>query len=97
MADEFNDTSNKEQLGLVLCYRIGNITEESVCCEIVSILEYANPSVTDCGAQTYDGTGNMAHQKKRLHNTFSAACSQSTIFSLCFSRSQPCTVKSLEY
>ena len=64
MADEFNDTSNKEQLGLVLCYRIGNITEVSVGCEIVSVLEYANPSATDCGAQTYNGTGNMAHQQK---------------------------------
>ena len=55
MADEITDTFNKEQLDLVLRYTIGNdvverlyeyvdcksITEESVCCEIVSILESA--------------------------------------------------------
>ena len=51
LADEVTDTSNKEQLGLVLRYTIGNIVErlyeyvdcksitgESVCREIVSIL-----------------------------------------------------------
>ena len=52
MADEVTDISNKEQLGLVLRYTIGNniverlyeyvdcksITGESVCREIVSIL-----------------------------------------------------------
>ena len=52
LADEVTDTSNKEQLGLVLRYTIGNniverlyeyvdcksITGESVCREIVSIL-----------------------------------------------------------
>ena len=85
MADEFNDTSNKEQLGLVLCYRIGNITEVSVGCEIVSVLEYANPSATDCGAQTYDGTRNMAHQKKKVAQHIFSSLLQSTIFSLCFS------------
>ena len=53
MADEVTDTSNKEQLGLVLRYTTGNnvveqlyeyadcksITGESICREIVSILE----------------------------------------------------------
>ena len=74
MVDEVTDTSNKEQLGLVLRYTIGNnvverlyeyvdcksITGESVCREIVSILESAQHSVSDCRSQTYDGAGNMA-------------------------------------
>ena len=78
MADEVTDTSNKEQLGLVLRYTIGNnvverlyeyvdcksITGESVCCESVSILESAQLSVSDCRAQTYDGAGNMAGQQR---------------------------------
>ena len=78
MADDVTDTSNKEQLGLVLRYKIGNdvveqlyeyvgcksITGESVCCEIVSIFESAQLSVSDCRAQTYDGAGNMAGQQR---------------------------------
>ena len=78
MADEVTDTSNKEQLGFVLRYRIGNnvverlyeyvdcksITWESVCRGIVSILESAQVSVSDCRAQTYDGAGNMAGQQR---------------------------------
>ena len=78
MADEVTDTSNKEQLGLVLRYTIRNniverlyeyidcksITGEKVCREIVSILESAQLSVSDCRAQTYDGAGNMAGQQR---------------------------------
>ena len=74
MVDEVTDTSNKGQLGLVLRYIIGNnvverlyeyvdcksITGESVCREIVSILESAQHSVSDCRSQTCDGAGNMA-------------------------------------
>ena len=62
MADEVTDTSNKEQLGIVLRYTIGtnvedwlyeyvdckSITGESVCREIVSILESAQYSVSNC-------------------------------------------------
>ena len=98
MVDEVTDTSNKEQLGLVLRYTIGNnvverlyeyvdcksITGESVCRGIVSILESAQLLVSDCRAQTYDCAGNI-WSTKRLRGTFSAACSQSTVFSLCFS------------
>ena len=78
MADEVTDTSNKEQLGIVLRYTIGtnvedwlceyvdckSITGESVCREIVSILESAQYSVSNCYAQTYDGAGNIAGQQR---------------------------------
>ena len=78
MVDEVTDTSNKEQLGLVLRYTIGNnvverlyeyvdcksITGESVCRGIVSILESAQLPVSDCRAQTYDGARNMAGQQR---------------------------------
>ena len=98
MADEVTDTSNKEQLDLVFRYTIGknvverlyeyvdrkSITGESVCRGIVSILESAQLLVSDCRAQTYDCAGNI-WSTKRLRGTFSAACSQSTVFSLCFS------------
>ena len=79
MADEVTDISNKERLGLVLCYTIGNniverlyeyvdcksITGESVFREIVSIFESAQLSVSDCRAQTYNDAGNMAGQQNR--------------------------------
>ena len=84
MADEVTDTSTKEQLGLVLRYTIGNdvverhyeyvgcksITGESVCCEIVSIFESAQLSVSDCRTQTYDGAGNMAGQQRGCATRF---------------------------
>ena len=81
MTDKVTDTSRKEQLGLVLRYTIGNnvaerlfeyvdcksITGESVCRKIVSILESAQLSVSDCQAQTYNGAGNMAGQEVVRH------------------------------
>ena len=79
MADEVTDISNKERLGLVLRYTIGNniverlyeyvdcksITGESVFREIVSIFESAQLSVSDCRAQTYNDAGNIAGQQNR--------------------------------
>ena len=41
-----------------------SITGESVCREIVSILESAQYSVSNCYAQTYDGAGNIAGQQR---------------------------------
>ena len=78
MADQVTNTSYKEQSDLVLRYIIGNnvveqlyeylgcksITGESACCEIVSILESAQFSVSDCRAQMYNGAGNMAGQQR---------------------------------
>ena len=75
MTDEVTGTSNKEQLGLILSYIIGNnavqwpyeydeyvgcksITWESVCHEIVSLLE-SQLLVSDCWAQMYDGAGRV--------------------------------------
>ena len=68
MADDVTDTSNKEQSGFVLHYTLRNnvleqlyeyfgyrsITGESVCRKIVSILESAQLSVSDCRSQTND-------------------------------------------
>ena len=98
MADEVTDTSNKEQLGLVFHYTIGNnvverlyeyvdyksITGESVCSEIVSILESAQLSVSDCRAQTYDGAGNMAGQQRGCASQFQRLAPKAPYFHCAF-------------
>ena len=70
MVDDVTETFNKEQQGFVLRYTIRNnvleklyeyvdyksITGESVCRKIVSVLESAQLSVSDCRSETNDGT-----------------------------------------
>ena len=94
MVDEITDTSNKEQLGLVLRYTIGNnvverlyeyvdcksITGESVCRGIVSILESAQLLVSDCRAQTYDCARNMAAQQRGCAARFQRLASKALYF-----------------
>ena len=77
MADEATDLSNKEQFGLALCYTIENnaveqfyeyadcktITGKSFC-EIISMLEPAQLSVSDFRAHMYNGAENMASQQR---------------------------------
>ena len=81
MADDDTDTSNKEQSGFVLRYTIRNnalkqlyeyvdyknSTGESVCHKIVSVLESAQLSVSDCRSQTNDGAWNMAGRSCVTH------------------------------
>ena len=69
MVDDVTNTSNKEQSDFALRYTLRNnvleqlyeyfhyksITGESVCRKIVSILESAQLSVSDCRYQTNDG------------------------------------------
>ena len=96
MADEVTDTSNKEQLDLVLRCTIENnvleqlyeyvycksITGESVCREIVSILESAQVSVSDCRAQTYYVAGNIAGNKKVGRHVLSSLLPKQRIFTV---------------
>ena len=78
MADEVTDLSNKEQFALALCYTTENnsveqfyeyadcknITGKSFC-EIISMLEPAQLSVSDFRAHMYNGAENMAGQQRR--------------------------------
>lgn len=73
-ADEVTDKSNWEQLGFVLRYTKNvttverlieyaaceKITGESLCAEIIKVLNALNLRPENCRAQTYDGAGNMA-------------------------------------
>ena len=81
MADDDTDTSNKEQSGFLLRYTIRNnvleqlyeyvdykrIAGESACRKIVSVLESAQLSVSDCWAQTNDDAWNMAGRSFVAH------------------------------
>jgi hypothetical protein len=74
MADEVTDSSNWEQLGLVVRYTKNNkpveklfsfvscesVSGASLCDKIVQSLSTAGLHVTDCRAQCFDGAGNMA-------------------------------------
>ena len=73
-ADEVTDTSNWEQLGLVIRYikdfqpveklvefiKCEKVTGSAICTEIVSAVHRLHLDVKKCRAQTYDGAGNMS-------------------------------------
>ena len=98
MVDDVTDTSNKEQSGFVLRYTIRNnvleqlyeyvdyksITGESVCRKIVSVLESAQLSVSDCRSETNDGTWNMAGQQRSCAAHFQRLTPEASYFHCAF-------------
>ena len=83
-ADEVTDTSNWEQLGIVLRYLVNDqpveklvefvacdsTTCEEICKRIVDSLRNLNLQPENCRAQTYDGAGNMSGKQKGCATRF---------------------------
>ena len=84
IADEVTDSSNWEQLGIVVRYVKDNmpverlleyvkcegITGEEIALEIINCLSNVGLDTDKCRCQTYDGAGNMAGKERGAANQF---------------------------